>query len=170
MGSSTWTRRDFVAALAALPAVFNGDPYRPAVGSSPVGGAVRVRGRVMSLGRGLARVGVSDGLTVVRTDPDGRFDLVTDATRHYLSLSAPAGYQLPISATGTIKSFLPIAADRRGEMVAAFNLTPIPEGDERHAFLLLADIQTQDAADMDHFRRETLPDLSATLKVLVVKR
>ena len=44
-----------------------------------------------------------------------------------------------------------------------FDLTPIPGGDDRHAFLTLADIQTQDAEDMARFQAETVPSVKATL-------
>ena len=159
------TRRDFLTALAAwptLPAIFRDDPYRPLVGPRP-GAPIRVRGRVASLGRGLAGVGVTDGLSVVPTDADGRFELVTDSARRYVSITVPAGFALPTSPSGTIKTFQPLVPDRRGEMISRFDLVPVLGGDRRHAFLLLADIQTQDLEDMGRFQRESVPDVAATI-------
>jgi len=158
-----WSRRDFLSALTALPAVFRGDPYRPwrsfGTGAAPI----RVRGQVGSLGKGLAAAAVSDGRSVVATDRDGRFELVTDDSRRYLTLSVPSGFHLPTHPVGTVRTFQRIAPDRRGEMIARFDLTPVEGGDRRHAFLTLADIQTQDSADMSRFQRESIPDLKATL-------
>ncbi|MBM4187038.1 MAG: hypothetical protein FJ206_06965 [Gemmatimonadetes bacterium] len=160
------TRRDFLSAvppLVSLPAVFRGDPYRPLSGTPVPSVPVRIRGRVVTGGRGLAGVALSDGLAVVATDLDGRFELVTEAGRRHLSLSVPAGYQLPRAASGTLRSHRPIRPDTRGEMTARFDLEPIEGGDHRHAFLVLADIQTQDAEDMSRFQRESVPDVVATI-------
>ncbi|MFN0178629.1 MAG: calcineurin-like phosphoesterase C-terminal domain-containing protein [Gemmatimonadales bacterium] len=158
-------RRDFLASVAAwpvLPAIFRGDPYRPISGAARAA-SIRVRGRVASLGRGLAGVGVTDGLSVVSTNRDGHFELVTDTARRHVSVSVPAGYHLPTAPAGTVRSFHPLVADARGEMAAQWNLAPIDGGDRRHAFLLLADIQTQDRDDMTRFQRESVPDLAATI-------
>lgn len=160
---TSWTRRDFLGALTALPAVFRGDPYRPWRSAGASSTAIRIRGRVTSLGKGLGAVAVSDGWSVVATDRDGRYELVTDRSRAYLTVSIPSGYQLPTHPVGTVRSFQRIAPDRRGEMTARFDLAPVEGGDERHAFLTLADIQTQDPADMSRFQRESVPDLKATL-------
>jgi hypothetical protein len=108
-------------------------------------------------------VAVSDGRSVVATDAEGRYTLVTDQSRPYLTVSIPSGYQLPTHPTGTVRCFHRIVADSRGEMAAPFELTPIDGGDDRHAFITAADIQTQDEADMSRFEQETVPDLQATI-------
>jgi hypothetical protein len=125
---------------------------------------VRVRGIVRAQGRGIAGVALSDGLRVAQTGGDGRFELVTEMDREFLSLSLPAGYTLPTSATGTARLHRPITADSRGEMSAAFDLAPLPDGrsDRRHACLLLADVQTQDADEMRWFHEQAVPDVRAT--------
>jgi hypothetical protein len=73
---------------------------------------------------------------------------------------------VPRSATGTALLHRPLAADARGEMRASFALEHLPEGDERHAFLVLADPQTQTAQEMARFHAETVPDVRATLAAL----
>jgi hypothetical protein len=160
---ATWTRRDVLAALTALPPVFRGDPYRPWQRPRPDPATIRVRGRVTSLGKGLTRVGVSDGASVVATDRDGRFELVADRSRSFLTVSVPPGYRLPTHPAGTVRCYQRITADSRGEMAARFELAPIEGGDQRHAFLTLADIQTQDGEDMGRFQRESVPAVKATL-------
>lgn len=165
---SRLTRRDLVraAAVAVLPPVLAGDPYRPWPRPRPAATAVRVRGRVHSAGRGLAGVSVSDGLGVVATGRDGRFELVTDRSRPYVTVSVPSGFRLPTAANGTARCFRRLEPDPRGEMAAEFALDPEEGGDDRHAFLLLADIQTQDAADVAMFERQTVPDVQRTLRGL----
>ncbi|MGE0442846.1 MAG: calcineurin-like phosphoesterase C-terminal domain-containing protein [Gemmatimonadales bacterium] len=162
------SRREFlgsVAGLVTLPAIFGGDPYRPLLRLPAPSAPVRVRGRVTGAGRGLARVAVSDGRTVVTTDRSGYFDLVADRYRRFVTVSVPSGYQLPTHATGTARCYLPM--DGAGaEMTARFDLVPVPGGDDRHAFLALADIQTLDPDDVGRFRRETVPAVRQTLAEL----
>lgn len=167
------SRRQFLraASLAALPPMLAADPVRPlrrrvpgqSIAPAP---PVRVRGLVHSAGRGLVGVSVTDGLNVVATGRDGRFELVTDRSRGHLSVSVPSGFELPTNPSGTTRCYAPLRPDAQGEMSLSFGLKPIEGGDSRHAFLLLADVQTQDAPDMDRFRRETVPDLQRTLRAL----
>jgi hypothetical protein len=91
---------------------------------------------------------------------------VADRSRTFLTVSVPSGYHLPTTEVGTARCFLPIRPDARGEMAAGFELRPIPGGDQRHAFLTLADIQTQDGEDMSRFHRESVPSLKATVEKL----
>jgi len=147
------------AALALPDRGFATPALRPA---SPI----RVRGRVTARGRGLARVAVTDGLDVALTDADGRYELVSDAARRWLSLSLPAGHRVPVSETGTALLHRPIRPGRGGEMQAAFELEPIPGGDERHALLLLADTQTEDMWEIGRLMDETVPDVRQTVRSL----
>lgn len=163
-------RRDFLrrAALAAgasllTPSILLADPYRP-VRFSPVGTApVRIRGRVTVDGRPRARVAVSDGLTVVATASDGRYELVSDGRRPFVFVSLPSGCAIPTHATGTARTFHPIVAGSSGRMNADFALASLEQSDERHAFLALGDTQTQNAFEMGRLHDETVPDLLATV-------
>lgn len=124
---------------------------------------VRIRGRVRAAGRGLGRAVVSDGLTTAATDGDGYFELVSDAARRWLSLTLPSGHRVPMNDTGTARFYRPIQPDGRGEMDAVFDLDPRPGSDNEHAFLLLADPQTQTPWEMDRFHDETVPDVRTTV-------
>ena len=167
---SRFDRRDFlrVATAITLPSIFRGDPYAPIprVPRPRALAPIRIRGRVHGAGKGLAGVSVSDGLQVVATDRDGRFELVADTGRRFVTISVPSGYALPTHSTGTARCFQRITSGPTGEMRTEFPLTVLPEGDHRHAFLLLADIQTQNVAHMARFRQETVPDLRKTLSRL----
>jgi hypothetical protein len=166
------SRREFLAGAAsigaalALPAPLLGDPYHPFPlvprGSTPV----RVRGRVTALGRPVRGAAVSDGLSVVATDADGRYQLVSDGRRSHLAITPPPGYAVPVGPTGTARLWHPLAPDARGEATALFSLTPVDGSDERHGFVVLADPQTQDDYEMARFQKETVPDVQATVKAL----
>jgi hypothetical protein len=155
-----------LGAALVLPAPLFADPYAPLSRRIHPATPVRVRGRVQAAGRGLAGVRVTDGLNVVRTGNDGRFELLTDTRRAFVYLSLPAGYTLPVNPTGTVRFYEPIRPDARGEMSVRFDLVPLRASDERHAFLVLADPQTQNAYEMGLLHAETVPSVQATLRTL----
>ena len=159
------SRREFVvataggvAALAGLAERVLADPYAPLPALARRTAPVRVRGRVTSSGRGLAGARVSDGLAVVRTDRDGRYTLVSDGSRPWVSVSLPAGHRIPVQDTGTSRLHQPLRAGADGEARADFALER-GGGDHEHRFFLLADPQTQDAFEMARFHAETVPDV-----------
>lgn len=150
----------FLSAAAALgPELAHAEPapFHPA--RRPRATPVRVRGRVTLQGRGLRGVRISDGLAVARTERDGRYELLSSADRAFVQCSVPAGCRIPVSAQGTAAFFQPLVPSRGGEMEASFALERLAEGDERHALLLLPDIQTQNAWEMERFHEQSVPDV-----------
>lgn len=127
---------------------------------------VRVSGVVRARGRGLAKVGVSDGRRTVETAADGTFTLVSTSDRARVWVSMPAGYRIPVSAVGTARVFSPIAADRQGEATVRFDLEPLPHSDARHTVLVLGDVQVQTAEEAAYLHAQAVPDLIETRRVL----
>ena len=168
MTATAVTRRSFLELAAAstaglvLPGLLR-DPYRPARPARRIGPPVLVQGRVTVSGQGLGRVAVSDGLTVVETATDGSYELVTTVDRDFVMLSVPAGHAIPRNPKGTARFYRPVRATAAGTMEASFELERLPDGDERHAVLLLADVQTQDAEEMRWFHEQTVPDVRDTV-------
>jgi len=148
------------ALAAALPERLLRDPCAPPFPLVPPADVVRVRGRVTAGRRGIGGVAVSDGVTVVSTAGDGTFELPADRAQPFVHVSVPAGYRIPTSPTGTAAFHRPLAER------ADFTLEPLPDGDADHAFLLLADTQTQNAFEMDRLHAETVPDVRATVRAL----
>jgi len=164
------SRRELLRSVAfawpVLPTLFSDDPYRsPLIRRARPGAAVRIRGRVHAAGRGLGRVAVSDGRSVVATDRTGRYELITTGERRFVSVSVPAGHELPVSETATARAFAPIDPGR-SEQQHDFGLVPLEGGDDRHAFLLLSDVQTENPTDMRRFHAESVPDVAATIGAL----
>lgn len=153
------------AASAALPDLLHANPYAPLPAPRRAAVPVRIRGRVTAAGRGVDGVAVSDGLGITTTSADGSYTLVADASRPFVFISVPAGHRIPTSATGTAAHWRPIAPDRRGEQRADFALERSGP-DDAHAFLLLADTQTQNAMEMGLLHAETVPDVQATVRAL----
>jgi len=170
MATRGLSRRQFViAAGAALPGVrlssLLRDPYAPHP-LAPSAAPLRIRGRVRSGGKGIARVGVTDGLATALTSPDGSFDLVTTADRPFAAVSLPAGYRIPLNATGTARHYRPIPPGVGPEMSAVFDLEPLPHGDERHTCLLLPDPQTETLEETRWLQEQTVPDVRRTVAAL----
>ena len=155
------------ALAAALPERLLGDPYAPLFRTGPRADVVRVRGRVTAGRRGLSGVAVSDGVTIVPTAADGTFELIADRAQPFVQLSLPAGYRIPASPTGTAACFRPLAPPPGSStMDASFALEPLPDGDGDHAFLLLADPQTENLFEVGRLHAEAVPDVRATVQGL----
>lgn len=122
-------------------------------------GAVRVRGRVHAGGAGLARVAVSDGVSVVQTTSNGSFELPAAPGQPFVWVSVPGQCEIPRGEQGTARFYRSLAGAARGEMAVEFALERRSEPAERHAFLALADTQTRDAEDMGRLHGETVPDI-----------
>jgi hypothetical protein len=108
-------------------------------------------------------VAVNDGRSVVTTDRDGRFELLTSTDRSFVSCSLPSGHRIPLNTTGTARTYLPIRANARGDMDALFELQPIPGGDEAHTLFFMPDVQTQDAWEMERFHALSVPDVRSSV-------
>ena len=155
------TRRRFLQNAAALAGGLSLPWSLSDVLARPVADPVRVTGRVVSEGAGVAGVPVTDGRSVVQTGADGRFDLTAASTQPFVYLSVPAGYQIPQNETGTARVYRPLQA-QGGAMKTQFELPPMRRSDEAHAFVVLADPQTQTEAEMRKFHDEIVPDVQQT--------
>jgi hypothetical protein len=156
----------FISAALACPFPALADPYAPQTAKPSKIAPVRIRGRVMSGTRGIHGVAITDGLSVVATDKDGRFEMTSSSLQAFVHISVPSGYAIPKNDTGTARFYRPIRPSSSGEMEARFDLSPLPESDRRHAFLTLCDPQTQNAYEMNLFHTETVPDILNTLKLV----
>lgn len=167
MSRSALSRRRFVATLgaglAAAPDLLARDPLRPLAWRTHRS-VVRVRGQVLGGGRPLARVAVSDGLTVAVTDRDGRYSLLADPRMPGVWASVPTGYRLPITGHGTLRLHHPIGRD--DDQRVDFALERDPQDWDRHAFAALADTQTLDEHDMARLHAETVPAVHAAVEEL----
>ena len=171
--NSDFSRRQFIrtaaigSAALVLPWGANGDPYAPLPERilrprNPV----RIRGVVKAGRRGLANVAVSDGETIVSTNGNGSFELISSGHQPFVHVSMPSGYEIPKSQTGTANMFYPIVPNAKGEMRAEFDLMKMDGSDENHAFIVFADPQTQDEYEMNLFQTETIPDSIKTIAAL----
>lgn len=148
------------AAELAAQTVAARAPFEPLVGPAQ---AVRIRGRVHANGAAIARVAVTDGVSVVQTAKDGTFTLLSSPRQPFVYVTVPGTHEVPVNPTGTARFYQPIASGRDGEMQVEFALAPRREPAARHTFLALPDPQTRDAEDMALLHAETVPDIRKTV-------
>lgn len=166
MPPSNLDRRSFLKRAGLLGGAAGWAALTPgcAQAGAPSAGARTVTGRVTGPEGGVPGVCVTDGLSVVQTDRDGAFTLHADARQPFVYLHVPAGYRIPQHDTGTARFFQPLTD--AATQTASFTLEPLPAGDTRHAFVVLADPQTANAYEMERFHAETVPDVQAAVAAL----
>jgi hypothetical protein len=157
-----------LTAALTVPEALLADPYRDVrfTRDFAVGTFTRIRGRVHAGGRGVAGVGITDGVTTVTTDRDGRYTLLAAPGARFVSVRLPRGFGVPVQQTGTAQLHQAILPDQRGEAEASFTIERLPVDDARHAFLLLADPQTENALEIGRLHAETVPDIQGTVSAL----
>jgi hypothetical protein len=139
------------------------DPYARLPGLGAPRAPVRVTGRVHVDGKGVGGVRVSDGISVVRSRPDGRYTLLADPLQSFVMVSTPAGHTPARNPSGTVRFYEPLGTS--AEQRVDFRLQRTAD-DAHHALLVLADPQTRDARDMGHFHAESVPSVIETVRTL----
>lgn len=112
-----------------------------------------------STGKGLAGVVVSDGFTCTVTDADGVYHLDADPLARTVSVTVPAGYDIPLSDEG-MPAFFRYIDDGRAD----FTLSPRRNISDRFSVIALADAHLVDEKSLSRFRRESLPDIQKTIR------
>ncbi len=153
-----FNRRQFLQTLSAGALGASLYPIR-ARAATPV----RVRGRVRVGGRPAEGVVVSDGRITAVTRPDGSYELVSAGDRPFVFVSPPSDAVLPIDQHGALRLFRPLTPAGRGGVAADFDLERRAVPATRHAFLVLADPQTQSLEETAMLHAETVPDVVETV-------
>ncbi len=125
--------------------------------------AIKVKGRVTSRGKGIPRVVITDGLSVVQTDADGNYAFISNNQRSFVYMSLPSGYAIPKQANGSAAFFKKLDG-QKSEVNLPFELLPLEVSDTNHHFLLLADTQIQDEFEAEQLLNVAAPDVLNTLK------
>ena len=116
----------------------------------------KIRGRVSAGGEGLKDVVVSDGYSVVRTNRRGRYkiDLHPDATLVFVS--TPSGHAF-IEQAGIARHYANFG-DAPGKEYD-FELQALDRSDLQHEFVIWADPQVKNAADVKKMMEQSVPDV-----------
>ncbi|WP_161888230.1 calcineurin-like phosphoesterase C-terminal domain-containing protein [Pontibacter russatus] len=118
--------------------------------------AVRLSGKVLSQGRGVPGVAVTDGMNVTLTDAKGSYALESNATAEFVYISVPRGYAF--ENENGIARFYQSIAPARGKFRADFELSKLAQDDTRHNFVVWADPQIISEEDAQLLKTVSAPD------------
>lgn len=127
---------------------------------------IKISGHVKADQKGLKNVAVSDGISVVLTDENGFYSIVSDNLQRFVFISIPSGYTLPTNPSGTAKFYHQI--NNKQEQRADFILQKEKDTNDEHSFLVFADPQTLDMDDINLLHTQTVPDVQKLLKNISV--
>lgn len=97
-------------------------------------------GKVHENGQGIAGVAVTDGVNIVLTDHKGHYNLKSNATVHFVYISVPTGYDIPLE-NKEVKFYVPIKDKAKNKQQIDFKLTKAALDQNKHAFIAWADPQ-----------------------------
>lgn len=121
------------------------------------GNLQKIKGRITSGGRGLKAVVVSDGYSVVITDDNGRYQFDPHPDAIAIFFSTPAGYEF-IQEKGITRHYK-LISDINLKKDVNFELKAIGKDDNEHHFVIWADPQVKNEADVEKMMTESVPDV-----------
>lgn len=113
-----------------------------------------INGKVTDGIKGISKVVVSDGFSVVVTDAKGNYGINPNPKATHVWISTPAGYEFN-TRNSVSKQYGKL--DDRGEY--NFEIKPLKEDDARHHFIIWADPQVKDKEDVELMMSTTVPDV-----------
>jgi hypothetical protein len=119
------------------------------------------RGRVISKGKGLPDVVVSDGFTVVKTSANGDYELELTRKSEHLFVSIPSGYQIP-HHKNIARHYIAVSESNKWD----FELEPLTVNDDSHQFIIWADPQVKNQKDVDKLMSQSVPDVQQYMNSL----
>jgi 3',5'-cyclic AMP phosphodiesterase CpdA len=120
-------------------------------------GKKKIRGRVLSGGRGLADAVVSDGYSVVLTDKKGRYEIDPHQDTQAVFVSTPSGHAF-LQEDGIARHYGQLKG-RSAKKDLDFNLVPLDRDDNEHQFIIWADPQVKNAKDVEKMMNQSVPDV-----------
>ena len=118
----------------------------------------RIKGFVLSGGKGIKNVVISDGYTVVETDKNGKYEFDPHSEATAVFISSPAGYEF--NNYKGIANHYRLLNDVNKKKNVNFDLVPLSVNDEEHQFIIWADPQTKHAADVEKMMKHSVPDVN----------
>src|SRR5688572_4867627 len=116
-----------------------------------------LKGAVLSGGKGIKNVVVSDGYSVVLTDKKGKYEFVPHPEAVSLFISTPAGYEF-LNENGITRHYrllqnIELTKDINFELVA------LNKDDNEHQFIIWADPQVANPTDVQKMMSQSVPDV-----------
>lgn len=101
---------------------------------------IKISGKVLSNGKGITNVPVTDGSQIVYTDKNGNYHMSCDDDSKYVYLSIPNGYEVDI-VNDTPCFYKKISRDSRKDIRYDFNLKKSNKDNSKHILVVWADPQ-----------------------------
>ena len=117
----------------------------------------KLKGRVVSKGKGIKDVVISDGYNVFLTDNNGRYEWEPHPEAKSVFLSTPAGYAFP-QQKNIARHYYQLN-DISSKRIPDFELVPLDRDDEEHQFVIWADPQVKNAKDVEKMMTQSVPDV-----------
>ena len=116
-----------------------------------------IKGYVLSNGRGINNVIISDGYNVVATDKNGKYEFEPHTEATSVFISTPAGYEF--KNTRGISSHYRFLNKGNKSKNINFDLLPLTINDDEHKFIIWADPQTRNSDDVEKMMKYSVPDV-----------
>ena len=121
-----------------------------------------VKGKVVSEGKGIANVVVTDGTQVFKTNQKGEYQFTVKENADIVYISSPAGYAF--DHTNFIANFYVSVKGKRGTLNHDFVLSKLTTNDQQHNFVVWADTQMISASDCEQLKATTVPDFKKLMQ------
>lgn len=121
-------------------------------------------GRIISRGKGVKGVVVSDGYSVTMTDAKGRYELNANPAAAAVFISTPSGFQF-LHENGIARHYQMISKIGNRKKVD-FELKPLQQDDTKHQFFIWADPQVKNKQDVHKMMTESVPDMQRQIGLL----
>ncbi|HET6994215.1 MAG TPA: calcineurin-like phosphoesterase family protein [Chitinophagaceae bacterium] len=148
-------RRKFIQYAASLAGGLVITSQLPA--SMLAGNEKKLKGRVLSGGKGIKGVVVSDGYNVVVTDKDGKYSFQLHPDANAVFVSTPGGYAFA-NEKGISRHYY-LRQDIHSKKSIDFELVRLDKDDTNHQFIIWADPQVKNASDVQKMMNESVPDV-----------
>jgi len=148
-------RRNFIQNVIALTGAVFTAGYLPA--NAGTANAKGLKGRVISKGKGVKGVVISDGYNVIMTDSTGKYSFDPHPLARAIFISTPAGYAFK-NQNGIARHYRKLKEINLKKNLV-FDLVPLDKDDNEHQFIIWADPQVKNDADVQKMMIESVPSV-----------
>jgi len=124
---------------------------------------LQISGKISCKGIAVSSVEVTDGISVVETDKNGKYFMHSTSDRKYVYYTLPSGYDSPIKK-GLPIFFAPIDSVKKTQEID-FELDSCKQSQLKHAFIVWADPQVIELKEFD-LLKEIVADVNKTVTSL----
>ena len=126
-----------------------------AVVASAAARLIDISGKVLSDGKPVAGVPVTDGTQFVTTDKSGKYSMKSAEGTKYVYITLPDGYEVPV-ADGVPVLYADVEPDSKGRFSHDFNLVKSDRDMTRHIIFVQADPQVYFDPNLDEVEKASV--------------